>query len=136
MRRYPAFAHGPVASKTLLERASQVVSCDYCHTRDADLERRKNYLATYDHCTENPKGGATKDKEPDTSWALFSSMYPGSRVQPDQGEATPLPDRPKNATKWPAFPEQVGVDGDPSWGDTFEENVKKRGGIGSLWPSE
>ena len=128
LKRYPAYSQD-ICAIEMLSEVSERVSVAMITVRYPDFEGRTWHLASIDHASKRPKGGATKTKEPEDTWPLFETLYPGSRIQPEDANELPKPEPPPDGfLKRPHFPKQVGMDGDPAWGGIFMKKLKERGG--------
>ena len=102
-----AEAGAPVADKPL-----KVVALDLMGPVDPpDIHGNRMFLASVDRFSKYPRGLPLPDKEPETTWKAFSTLYPGTRHE----EHT-------------SFPAVVSIDNGKEWKGAFEEGLRRSGG--------
>lgn len=90
-----------------------LVDLDLCEVEPSDVHGNPWFMATQDRKSRGRRCAAHTDKSAETTWDVFSRLYPGSRLEEGRLKRFPL---------------TVSCDNDTAFKGIFEENVRKRGG--------
>lgn len=122
--RAPARKKGTDPEESVAEHVPDnlgLLHLDLLTCRRRGIHNCRYWLASKDQKSEEAKGAALEDKEPETTWDATAALYPGTRLQ--EGGSSGSASSPKEA-----FPRQFSVDGGAERKGCWKTNVTKRGG--------